>query len=56
MARKSSTTAFDIEVSIKGNTVLSRRTVTGYDDNKGYFKAGCYVPAAARAALRRSAS
>lgn len=40
---KSSTTAFDIEVSINGNTVLSRRTVSGYDDNKGYFKAGCYV-------------
>ncbi len=40
---KSSTTNFDIEVIVNGNTVLSRRTVTGYDDAKGYFKAGCYV-------------
>lgn len=40
---RSSTTNFDIEVLINGGTVLSRRTVTGYDDAKGYFKAGCYV-------------
>lgn len=40
---KSSSSAFDIEVVVNGNTALPRQTVTGYDDNKGYFKAGCYV-------------
>jgi hypothetical protein len=40
---KSSTKNFDIEVIVNGNTVVSRRTVSGYDDDKGYFKAGCYV-------------
>lgn len=40
---KSSSKDFDIQVIVNGNTVVSRRTVTGYDDDKGYFKAGCYV-------------
>ena len=39
---RSSTKNFDIEVIINGRTEIPRTTVTGYDDAKGYFKAGCY--------------
>ncbi len=53
---KSSTSSFDIEVVVNGNTVLSRRTVSGYDDNKGYFKAGCYVNANGGSGCRSSFS
>lgn len=40
---KSATRDFDIEVLIDGAVALPRQTVTGYDDDRGYFKAGCYV-------------
>ncbi|WP_230631644.1 polysaccharide lyase family 7 protein [Sphingomonas sp. Leaf37] len=53
---KSSSSNFDIEVIVNGNTALSRRTVSGYDDNKGYFKAGCYVNSGGGSGCRSSFS